>query len=279
MSTSLAPSPGSLSQAHPKPRQSERRREQILFARYRDCADIGARDELIARALPLARHLARRYQHGSESLEDLQQVAALAVVKAVDRFEPSRGFEFSTYAVPTILGELKRHLRDTSWAVHLPRSMQERVLEIRKTSDKLQSELGRSPTPTELAQRLGTTSEHVLETLDAAAAYETASLDTPLNRDEDTGTFADLIGETDTRLDIVEHRGALQRGLRSLPERERLILQLRFVKGLTQVEIAREVGISQMHVSRLTRRSLEALALFTDADRRQTLSPSGTKAA
>src|SRR5690242_4822108 len=182
MSTCLARSSGHQSRAHPELRQSERRREEILFVRYREGSDLAAREELIARALPLARRLARRYQNGSESLEDLQQVAALAVVKAVDRFEPSRGFEFSTYAVPTILGELKRHLRDTSWAVHLPRSMQERVLEIRKTSDKLQSELGRSPTPTELAQRLGTTSEHVLETLDAAAAYETASLDTPLNR-------------------------------------------------------------------------------------------------
>ncbi len=255
--------------SHPLFRLLERKREEMLFVRYRRHGDIRAREELIERSLPLARRLARRYQHGNDPHEDLLQVAALALVKAVDRFEPGRGIEFSSFAVPTILGELKRYFRDTSWALHVPRGMQERVLEIRQATEQLSMELGRSPSPNQLAERIGASSEQILEALDAASAYETTSLDAPLRGDQgESGTIADGLGQMDTRLDTVEHRASLERGLRSLPERERQILRLRFREGLTQAEIADRVDLSQMHVSRLIRSSLDRLALITRADPR-----------
>jgi RNA polymerase sigma-B factor len=236
----------------------------MLFVSYRRHGDARAREELIERTLPLARLLARRYQHGNEPTEDLVQVASLALVKAVDRFEPGRGIGFATFAVPTILGELKRYFRDTSWALHVPRGMQERVLEIRQANEQLLTELGRSPSPKQLAERIGTTSERIVEALDAASAYETISLDAPLCRDQgESGTIADGLGQIDTRLDAAEDWASLERGLRHLSERERLILCLRFAEGLTQTEIAARVGVSQMHVSRLIRGSLDRLALIT----------------
>jgi RNA polymerase sigma-B factor len=238
----------------------------MLFERYQNDGDAGARAELIELTMPLARRLARRYQHGNEPLDDLVQVAALGLVKAVDRFDPARGLGFASFAVPTILGELKRHLRDTGWALHVPRGMKERILEVRQATDELSGELGRSPSPQQLAERMGTGSEQIIEAFDAAAAYETTSLDAPMGGDQgEAGTIADSLGQTDERLDTVEDRVTLTHGLRCLPERELVILKLRFCDGLPQAEIADRIGLSQMHVSRLIRRSLERLALIARA--------------
>jgi RNA polymerase sigma-B factor len=246
------------------PKQTQRREEDCLFERYQHDGDPDARQELVERYLPLARRLARRYDRTGEPLDDLVQVASLALIKAVDRFDAERGDAFSSYAVPTILGELKRHFRDAGWALHVPRGMQERVLEVNRTVESLARELGRSPTPQEASARLDLTVEQVLEAMEAASAYSTTSIDTPRRSEEDEpGTIADTLGQEDDRFALVDDSATIQRGLRSLPERERTIIYLRFAEGMTQAEIADRVGISQMHVSRLIRRALERVRLVT----------------
>src|SRR4051794_457272 len=243
------------------------RDEQVLFHRYQLYRDPAAREELVQRFLPLARRLARRYERGPEPLEDLVQVASLGLVHAIDRFDADRGLGFSTFAVPTILGELKRYFRDSCWALHVPRGMQESVLEMNAAVESLSRELGRSPTPQQLADELNVTAEDVVEIIEAGAAYNTTSLDAPARSGE--GEESDLIGtlgETDDRLDLVEHGAAVGRALRVLPERERRILFLRFAEGLTQAEIGQRIGISQMHVSRLIRRSLERVRVVAGAN-------------
>jgi RNA polymerase sigma-B factor len=245
---------------------SERKREELLFVRYQRYGDMAAREELVRRFLPLARRLARRYERASEPLEDLVQVASVGLVKAIDRFETEHGAGFSSYAVPTILGELKRHFRDAGWALHVPRGMQERVLKVNETVERLSGKLGRSPSPQQVADELKLSVEEVLEAMEAGAAYDTVSLDAPLrSSDDDRSTFADSVGETDGRFDLIEHSATLGRTLRAMPERERSILYLRFAEGLTQVEIAERIGISQMHVSRLIRRALERLRVVAAA--------------
>src|SRR5581483_5553615 len=225
-------------------RRLERSREEMLFVRYQRHGDMAAREELVRRFLPLARRLARRYERASEPLEDLVQVASVGLVKAIDRYETDHGAGFSSYAVPTILGELKRHFRDAGWALHVPRGMQERVLRVNETVERLSGELGRSPTPQHVADELRLSVEDVLEAMEAGAAYDTVSLDAPLrSSDDDRGTFADSVGETDGRFDLIEHSATLGRTLRAMPERERSILYLRFAEGLTQVEIAERIGI------------------------------------
>jgi RNA polymerase sigma-B factor len=253
----LAPRPGD---------PDGRKREQILFVRYQRQGDMAAREELVRRFLPLARRLARRYERASEPLEDLVQVASVGLVKAIDRFETEQGTGFSSYAVPTILGELKRHFRDSGWALHVPRGMQERVLKVNEAVENLSGELGRSPTPQQVAMQLSMPVEEVLEAMEAGAAYDTVSLDAPLRSSEDERTsLADSMGENDGRFELVEHSATLGRVLRAMPERERTILYLRFAEGLTQVEIAERIGISQMHVSRLIRRALERLRVVAGA--------------
>ena len=240
--------------------------ERLLFVRYQRNGDMAAREELVKRFLPLARRLARRYERASEPLEDLVQVASVGLVKAIDRFETEQGTGFSSYAVPTILGELKRHFRDSGWALHVPRGMQEKVLKVNEAVEHLSGELGRSPSPQQVAEQLGMPVEEVLEAMEAGAAYDTVSLDAPLRSSEDEGaTFADSMGEADERFELVEHSATLGRVFRAMPERERTILYLRFAEGLTQVEIAERIGISQMHVSRLIRRALERLRVVAGA--------------
>jgi RNA polymerase sigma-B factor len=249
------------------PADDRARDEQVLFHRYQLYRDQAAREELVQRFLPLARRLARRYERGPEPLEDLVQVASLGLVNAIDRFDAGRGLGFSTFAVPTILGELKRYFRDSCWSLHVPRGMQERVLEMNAAVDSLSRELGRSPTSQQLADELDVSAEDVVEIIEAGAAYSTTSLDAPARSSE--SEEADLIGtlgETDDRLDLVEHGAALGRALRVLPERERRILFLRFAEGLTQAEIGQRIGISQMHVSRLIRRSLERIRVVAGAN-------------
>lgn len=239
-------------------RSADRRRQRLLFVRYQRDGDLAARRELIERFLPLAHMLARRYERRSEPSEDLVQVASLALVKAVDRFEPDRGTEFSSYAVPTILGELRRHFRDAGWALHVPRGMQERVLALTSAVEQLSAALGTSPTPQQLASKMNLRVEEVLEAMTAATAHDALSLDAPAgSSDNDDATIAEAVGGIDDGFDLAEDRPAIARALEVLPKRERWILHLRFAEDLTQNEIAQRLGISQMHVSRLIRSALD----------------------
>jgi RNA polymerase sigma-B factor len=236
-----------------------------LFERWRRDKDRQARDELIERFLPLARKLARRYVQSSEPYEDLVQVASLGLVKAVERFDPDRGFAFSSFAVPTIVGELKRYFRDTAWALHVDRGAQERARKITDAQQKLSSQSGRMPTVDELAQYLEMSQEEVLDGLQTAEAYGAVSLDAPLsNEDDEESSRLDSIGEEDERLELVDDHATIFAAARHLPTREREILYLRFGEDLTQSEIAERVGVSQMQVSRLLRRSLHRLRELTE---------------
>jgi RNA polymerase sigma-B factor len=238
------------------------REDRRLLIRYHEDGDASAREELVERFLPLARQLARRYQRQNEPLDDLMQVASMGLVKAIDRFDPQRGTAFSTYAVPTILGELKRYFRDSGWAVHVPRGMQERVMKLDQASQELHRKLGRSPSASELAGELKLTSEEVLEAMEAASAYDAISLEEQRgseSRDSQEPTYADSLGTEEERYELVEYGATIAPTMKALSERERLILHLRFVEDLTQSEIADRIGVSQMHVSRLIRRALARL--------------------
>ena len=214
--------------------------------------------------LPLVRRLARRYQRGGEPLDDLVQVGCVGLVKAIDRFDLERTTSFASFAVPTILGELKRHFRDHGWAVHVPRGMQERVLRVENTSAALSRQLGRAPSVEEIGVALGIPVEEVLEAKEAGAGYEAMSLDAP-RPGEDEGALTDTMGAWDMRLDLIDERSAIGPALAALPDREREILSLRFAEDLTQQEIAERIGVSQMHVSRLLRRSLTRLRTVAEA--------------
>ncbi len=239
-----------------------------LFQRWHRSGDRQARDQLIERFLPLARKLARRYISSSEPYEDLVQVASLGLVKAVERFDPERGFAFSSFAVPTILGELKRYFRDTGWALHVDRAAQERAHRILDAQRQLSAHSGRGPTINELAQFLELSEEEVLEGIQTAEAYDAISLDAPLASEDDTaGSRIEAIGGDDKRLTLVDDQATVFAAARHLPEREREILLLRFGEDLTQTEIADRIGVSQMQVSRLLRKSLTSLHTLT-ADRR-----------
>jgi len=239
--------------------------ERTLFRRLRAHADASAREELVERFLPLARQLARRYQRGTEPLEDLVQVASIGLVKAIDRFDPARGTAFSSYAVPTIMGELKRYFRDSGWAVHVPRGMQERVMQVNAAVARLSRDLGRSPSAQEVAASLDAAPEEVLEAMEAAMAYDAVSLEGARGPDSDEGdSYAETIGEEDAGYELVEYGAALAPELEALPARDRRVLYLRFVEDLTQSEIAERIGVSQMHVSRLIRRAIGRLREATE---------------
>ena len=244
------------------------REDRRLLLRYHQHGDAAAREELVERFLPLARQLARRYQRTNEPLDDLMQVASVGLVKAIDRFDPERGTAFSTYAVPTILGELKRYFRDSGWAVHVPRGMQERVMKLDTAAQELHRRIGRSPSPKELGTELGLSEEEVLEAMEAASAYDAVSLEQQKgDPDESKDTFQDSLGTEEERYELVEYGAAIAPTLKALTPRERLILHLRFVEDLTQSEIAERIGVSQMHVSRLIRRSLTRLRAVADRER------------
>jgi RNA polymerase sigma-B factor len=239
---------------------------RVLFDRWQNHSDAAARDALIALYLPLARSLARRYGRSSEPFEDLVQVASLGLLKAIDRFDADRGSPFQSFAVPTILGEMRRYFRDAGWAIHVPRGAQERALKVRDAQERLLNESGHAPTVGQLAQYLELDSEDVLDAMQAIRAYETVSLDAPrTGGEEDTGCFGDWFGHEDERFELVELDATVTAALGQLPARDRLVLRLRFVEDLTQTEIADQVGISQMQVSRLLRRSLEQLRVLTGA--------------
>jgi RNA polymerase sigma-B factor len=241
------------------------RREELTeqFAAYAETRDNSLRDQLVGAHLGLAEYLARRFANRGEPLDDLVQVASLGLIKAVDRFDPSRGVAFSTYATHTIVGELKRHFRDKGWAVRAPRRMQELYLSLGKVVAALGQELGRSPTIAELAAEVQVSEEEVLEALEAGQAYRSTSLDAPTGT-EDGETLGARLGGEDASLEEAESRATLSPLLGQLGRRERLILHLRFFEGLTQSEIANRLGISQMHVSRLLARSVSRLRTAAD---------------
>ncbi|MEA2293006.1 MAG: polymerase sigma-B factor [Solirubrobacteraceae bacterium] len=234
--------------------------DRRLLERYHRSGDRAAREEVVQRFLPLARQLARRYAGAGEPLEDLVQVASLGLVKAVDRFDPGRAVAFSSFAVPTILGELKRHFRDKGWSVRVPRDLQELALRLDRTSEELGRELGRAPTTAEVAERLAVSEEEILEAREAAHAYRAVSLDRPRTEDDDGGpAVADAMGGDDPGFRRAEDAATVDQLLRVLAPREREVLRLRFVEDLTQQEIGDRIGVSQMHVSRLIRQAIARL--------------------
>jgi RNA polymerase sigma-B factor len=242
--------------------EARRLEDDRLLARYHESGELEARDELVVRFMPLARQLAARYRHAGEPLEDLVQVACVGLIKAVDRYDPERGSGFTRYAVPTMLGELKRHFRDRGWSVHVPRATQELALKVGEALGALPAKLGRSPTPRDVAAAVGAPVEDVLEAMEAATAYEAVSLDAPRpgGGEEESWTLAESLSEEDPGFERVEVGETLRGTLEALPARERLILRLRFEEDMTQAEIADLIGVSQMHVSRLLRRSLDRLS-------------------
>ncbi|WP_442806234.1 RNA polymerase sigma factor SigF [Streptomyces sp. NBC_01317] len=236
---------------------------RLMFVTLRELPDgspekADLRNQLVRMHLPLVEHLARRFRNRGEPLDDLTQVATIGLIKSVDRFDPERGVEFSTYATPTVVGEIKRHFRDKGWAVRVPRRLQELRLSLTTATAELSQQHGRSPTVHELAERLGISEEEVLEGLESANAYSTLSLDVP-DTDDESPAVADTLGSEDEALEGVEYRESLKPLLEDLPPREKRILLLRFFGNMTQSQIAQEVGISQMHVSRLLARTLAQL--------------------
>jgi RNA polymerase sigma-B factor len=262
--------------ARPRPGQSDpperfdsaeaRALERELLVRYHRAGDLAAREELVHRFLPFARDLARRYTYTDEAFDDLVQVASLGLIKAIDRFDPDRGTKFTSFAAPTILGELKRHFRDKGWALRVPRDLQERTLAVGREAEELSKQLGRSPKPREVALAVGCSVEEVLEAQQAAASYEAASLDAPTAReDNESAALVDLVGDEDTAYELVEDRDAIASTWKDLPDVERAVLELRFMHDLTQGEIGERIGYSQMHVSRLLRRALNRLETAAQA--------------
>jgi RNA polymerase sigma-B factor len=242
----------------------DRERTHELFVEMQGAPEgdprrFAARDALVEQHLPLVEHLARRFRNRGEPYDDLVQVATIGLIKSVDRFDLERGVEFSTYATPTIVGEIKRHFRDKGWAIRVPRRLQELKLALTKATQELSQRNGRSPTVAELAGHLKMTEEEVLEGLESANAYSAVSLDAPDGGDDDSPSVQDTLGITDEAIEGVEYRESLKPLLEKLPPREKKILLLRFFGNMTQSQIATELGISQMHVSRLLARTLTQL--------------------
>lgn len=262
---------GSTTAVAPQQRVTPAKSEEVaeLFQRWRRHGDEGAREALVRRFMPLARRLARRYERSSEPFEDLLQVASLGLLKALDRFDPERGHPFSSFAVPTILGEMRRYFRDSGWSVHVPRGEQERALKVRDAQETFANEHGHAPTVNQLAEYLEVDSGEVIEALQAIQAYEALSLDAPRpGADGDAMTYGESVGHDDDRYELVELDATVTAVLERIPKRERLILRMRFVEDLTQTEIAARVGVSQMQVSRLLRRSLDQLRALTQDTKR-----------
>jgi RNA polymerase sigma-B factor len=251
--------------------------ETALFDRWRRRGDERAHGELVARHLPLVRQLARRYSYTSEPLDDLVQVGSVGLLHALARYDPRVGSSFKAYAVPTILGELRRHFRDTAWSVHLPRSLQERTRAVQVAISALQGVLGRSPTIAEIARRIGASSEQVIEALEARLAYRVESLDAPFEPGDEREQWH-AQGAVDAGFENAEQSAMLSRALRALPPRELALVRLRFEEDLSQSEIGRRLGISQMHVSRLLRRALARMEAITVEDQVGTFAADGAAA-
>ena len=237
--------------------------DRALFARYLDQRDPVDREMLVERFLPLARQLARRYQRPDEPFDDLFQVACLGLINAIDRFGLERDVAFSSYAVPTILGEIKRYFRDRTWSVRVPRDLQDLALKVDRAVSDLDLELHRKPTVEEVGVKVGADAEHVLEALEASGAYRATSLQTPWGTDEDSGdTLGDVIGVEEGGFALAEDRATIAHIMRVITPREREVLRLRFAEDLTQAEIGERIGISQMQVSRIIRQSVARLRAY-----------------
>jgi len=251
--------------------------DKILLRKYHEEGDLAAREKLIEQYMSLVRSLARRYSYRGEQLEDLVQIGAIGLIKAIDRFDLDRGVELTTYATPNIIGEIKRHFRDKGWSVRVPRGLQELNVQLSRLVESLTVQLGRSPTIPELAKAAGVEEESVLEALESGRAYSSLSLSVGSGGgegDEDLDPM-ESIGTEEHEFEVSEDRAVLAPGFRVLDDRERKILQLRFFDGLTQSQIAQQVGISQMHVSRLIRRSLEKIREEIASDETSTTSGAG----
>jgi RNA polymerase sigma-B factor len=238
-----------------------------LHRRYAETRDPAAREALVERYQNLVRRLAAHYHSGNEGFDDLVQVGNVGLLNALERFEPERGLAFRSFAVPTILGELRRYFRDTRWAVHMPRGLQERFLLVERTADELSGRLNRVPTAADIAEKLDLTEEDVTEAFAVRHGYDALSLDRPqkdADGDEDL-SLLDTLGEDERRYELITYRESVAGAMRALPERERAILRLRFAEDLTQTEIAERLGVSQMQVSRLLRRSLDRLRVVAEA--------------
>ena len=286
MGDDLAPEPPSMGTDSPRPRGARRSlgsRSRIrgargagqawdkevtreLFRRYKEEGDTSARAQLVENHLNLVRHLASKFKNRGESLEDLIQVGSLGLVKAIDRFEPERGLEFTTFATPTIMGEIKRHFRDKGWAVRVPRRLQELSAKVNKATDELTSELSRTPSVVEVAERVGASVEEVLEAMESSSAYSSVSLDARSGTDDESRPVIDTIEVFDQHLLASDDRMLLEDILRNAPARERDVIMMRFFEGLTQVEIAERMGISQVQVSRLLRKTLKKVQEKLDPD-------------
>jgi RNA polymerase sigma-B factor len=248
--------------------------DRALFARYLDRRDPVDREMLVERFLPLARQLARRYQRPEEPFDDLFQVACLGLVKAIDRFDLEREVAFSSYAVPTILGEIKRYFRDRTWSVRVPRDLQELALRVDRAVSDLSLDLHRQPTVEEIAAKVGVEEEDVLEALEASGAYKATSLEAPRGTEEEGGdTLGDTLGTEEHGFSLAEDRATIEHLMRSITAREREVLRLRFEEDLTQAEIGERIGVSQMQVSRIIRQSVARLRSYASA--RQPQPPAG----
>jgi RNA polymerase sigma-B factor len=240
--------------------------DRALFERYLDKRDPVDRELLVERFLPLARQLARRYQRPEEPFDDLFQVACLGLVKAIDRFDLSRDVAFSSYAVPTILGEIKRYFRDRTWSVRVPRDLQELALRVDRKVSELSTDLRRQPTVREIAASVGIEEEDVLEALEASGAYRATSLSTPRGNEDEAGdTLGDTVGTSEDGFGLAEDRATLEQLMRAVTPREREVLRLRFEEDLTQAEIGERIGVSQMQVSRIIRQSIARLRTVAHA--------------
>jgi RNA polymerase sigma-B factor len=234
--------------------------DETLVRSFQRGGDPAARQEVVERYMPLVRRLAGRYRRGPEPMEDLIQVASVGLVKAIDRFDPDRGIPLASFAVPTILGELKRHFRDHGWSLHVPRDLQERILKVDRVADELSKNLGHAPSVAEIGDAMNLSEEEVLEAMDAGEAASTLSLDMPSSAAEDEGSpVAERVGDEDPAYEVVEYGVSIGSALSDLSKRDRMVLHLRFVEDMTQSQIAKRIGVSQMHVSRIIRRSVERL--------------------
>lgn len=239
----------------------DKQKTKELFKRYKETGDEQAREQLVLAHLNLARFLASKFKNRGESLDDLVQVATIGLIKAIDRFDISRGLEFTTFATPTIMGEIKRHFRDKGWSVRVPRRLQELSAKVTQVSDKLTEKLQRSPSVDEIAQALGVSVDEVLEAMESAHAYTSVSLDVPQGDDDDDGTQSSTVIDkyalVDEDLESSDDRIVLEQAIKDFSEREQQIIRMRFLEGFTQVEIAQKLQISQVQVSRLLRKTLQ----------------------
>lgn len=245
----------------------DKQKTRELFRRYKEEGDMDAREQLVMSHLNLVRFLANKFKNRGEPLDDLVQVGYLGLLKAIDRFDPDRGLEFTTYATPTIMGEIKRHFRDKGWSVRVPRRLQELSAKVNQATDTLTTQLQRSPTVQEIADYLGASVDEVLEAMESSSAYSSVPLEGTGNSDsDDAPSVIDRYGSEDNELEFTDDRLVIEDALKGFSPREREVIELRFLKGMTQIEIAEKLGISQVQVSRLLRRTLKKIQEIIDPD-------------